>query len=139
MSNTPTILAGTHRLWGYSDTFDADNLHQRIFGFLVQMAAPVVKEYHGDLFHDAEWVRANVTGPNEAGSFLFCVRHSGTNIGPFAKFMYESLAYDAALYALTLTEEGGTWFLTIDVLGSRPTRPAPAEHSATALGLSPVD
>ena len=119
-TRTPAILTGKHRLWGWSKAFDAAALHQRIFGFLVQMAAPVVKEYHGDLFHDARWLTNNVTGP---GSFLFCVRHSGTNIGHSARLMYESVAYDAVLYNIDVSiEKGGEWFLTVDVLGARPAR-----------------
>ena len=134
-NHTPVVLVGTHRLWGYSSTFDATALHQRIFGFLVQMAAPVVKEYHGDLFLDAEWLRDTVSGPC---TFLYCVRYSGTNLGLLAPVTYESLTYDAVLYRVTLTEKSGVWSLVIDVVGSRPLRPTPPAHSADALGLNPV-
>lgn len=117
---TPVVLTGTHRLWGWSETFDATALHQRIFGYLVQLATPVVKEYHGDLFHDAMWLRENLTGP---GAFLYCVRHSGTHIGPNAHLMIEGLAYDAVLYNIEVfVERGGEWSLRIDLIKALPAR-----------------
>ncbi len=115
-------------LWGWGHEYDSDVMDQRIFGHLVRLAAPVVKEYHGDLFHDALWVRDNINGPTE---FLFCVRHSGTNLGPNAQLMFDGLSHDAVLYRLSLSvDERGRWTLRIYVLGVHPSsgRALPESH-----------
>lgn len=120
MSNPLVTNTGTHDLWGWGD-FDGSALHQRIFGHLVVLATPVVKEYHSDLFHDALWIKETVTGPT---SFLFLVRHSGTHLGRSAALMFESVHYDAVLYNIDLSvDERKRWTLTIDLLGAREPRP----------------
>lgn len=118
MSNAITE-SETIDLWGWGKEYDSDVLPQRIFGHLVRLAAPVVKEYHGDLYHDAMWVKETISGPTE---FLFLVRHSGTHIGPSAQLMFDSLSTNAVLYRVSLSvDERGRWTLRIYVLGIRPT------------------
>lgn len=141
-----TTLVGKHRLVGWGD-YPAlrDAILPRVFGYLVGLATPVVKEFHGDLFHDAEtlpkFLDAALAGSTYA-QWNYCVRHSGTNMNGTATIMFESLAYDAALYNLHLyMDDRREWWLEIDLLDARPSRPgatASTEHSAAALGLNPV-
>lgn len=128
-------LCGTHDLVGWGNYIDLrDAILQRVFGFMVRAAAPVVKEYHGDLFIDAEWLRTWLdatlgnpdVSPGGFGSvnFDYCVRSSGTNANQTAALMFNGLAYDAALYHFTLrSDERGRWMLDIDLMSARPDRP----------------
>lgn len=101
-----------HRLVGFGD-FDtlADSIRMRVFGHMVALAAPVVKEFHGDLLLDAEWAQ-DITGEF---STLYTVRHSGTNLGvltaPIALALNPSNAF---MYGLSLIEEKGEWSLLVD-------------------------
>ena len=98
---------------------------------MVRTAMPVVKEYHGDLFHDAEWLRTFLDAALENSGYVqwdVCVRHSGTNNNQAAAWMFESMTYDAALYNFHLhVDEQGEWWLDIDLLDARPDRPAPVD------------
>lgn len=98
--------------WGDFNTL-RESLLPRIFGHMVQLATPVVKEFHGDLFHDAEWLRKNIDGPC---SFEFLVRTSGTNVGESARIMVNIGAPGAILYRLTVAmeERRQSWSLTIE-------------------------
>lgn len=98
--------------WGWSREFDGGYLHQRIFGTLVQLAAPVVKEFHGDLFHDASWIKDHVDGP---GTFYFVVRHSGTHVGSSAFYIGIAArqSRESTMYRCSLTVVDGKW--TFDV------------------------
>lgn len=121
-------VVGNHRLVGWGDWETMrESVLPRVFGYLVQTATPVVKEFHGDLFLDAAWLRENFdTAFAESAKFDFmvCVRHSGTNLGPFARHMFESVAYDAALYIFEVQVDGrGEWTLSIDLIDARPDRP----------------
>lgn len=109
------INTTVHDIGGWGD-FDAlrESLLPRIFGHMVQLATPVVEEFLGDLFHDAEWLRKNVTGPC---SFGFMVRTSGTNLGESARIMGSIGAPGAILYRLTVAmEDRQRWSLTIEEL-----------------------
>lgn len=55
-----------------------DSIRARFFGELVKLAAPVLERYHSDLYHDARWVRENVTGPMV---IFFGADDFGTDIG----------------------------------------------------------
>ncbi len=112
---TPTTTITTHRLVGWGTFEDLrESILARLFGHMVVLAQPVVEEYHSDLFHDASWLRANVTGETE---FEFVVRTSGTNLGVSAK--YAATSPGAVLYTMTLRAEtrGGSsnadWYLDI--------------------------
>lgn len=52
-----------------------------LFGHMVKVSQPIIKGYHSDLFHDAEWIRQWVNGPTE---FYWLVREHGTHIGETA-------------------------------------------------------
>lgn len=134
-------ITGEHRLVGWGNF---ETLHHAIlmhtFGWMVKAAIPVVKEFHGDLFTDADWIRRHLTELLEAdeegrpknthAAFLYCVRHSGTNTGGTARFMFESLAYDAALYNFEVRVDArGEWFLRVDLLDARPTRPVVEDYA----------
>jgi len=107
---SPETVAHDLGGWGDFDTL-RESLLPRIFGHMVQLATPIVHEFHGDLFHDAEWLRREVTGPC---SFDFLVRHSGTNLGASAMHMLAIGAPGGVLYRLTVgMEDRGRWSLTV--------------------------
>lgn len=53
-------------------------LQSSIFGELVKLATDTVEHYHGDLFHDATWIRSHVT---ETLVFYWSCDDYGTQIG----------------------------------------------------------
>lgn len=115
---TPTSLTSEHRLVGWGTFEDlSSSILALLFGHMVRLAAPVVEEYHSDLFHDAEWIRKNVTGPT---SFDFVVRTSGTHVGQIARVAFDSYAPGGILYTLDLypvtngrSERNSDWWLRI--------------------------
>lgn len=112
----------THRLvgWGDFETIGTGYVLPRLFGHLVRLAAPVVQEYHSDLYRDAQWLPKNVTGPVELD---FIVRHSGTHLGVVGADFNMARSYmehpvnwseGDRFYRLSLTvDERGEWSLTI--------------------------
>jgi hypothetical protein len=55
-----------------------------LFAKLAEKAVPIVKHYLGDLYHDAAWLDAHVTGPC---TFYYSVRLTGTSIGENASLV----------------------------------------------------
>lgn len=117
-------LVGTEQLidFGSAETWTEAKpyMMQRIFGALVKLAAPVVMEYHGDLFHDASFIRDEITGPC---TFYFAVRASGTHITFDGGFMRSVAAanrhpdYRLKMYRMRLVQGGTygrTWYLHAD-------------------------
>lgn len=96
--------------WGTFEELKGSIL-PRMFGHMVVLATPVVREYHGDLYHDATWLRENVTGPLE---FSYMVRTSGTNLGASADSMLSIGAPGAVFYTLRLhSEDNRVWWLSV--------------------------
>lgn len=112
----------TYRLvgWGDDAEFIKGYVLPRVFGHLVRLAAPVVQEYHSDLYRDAEWLPKNVTGPCEMD---FVVRPSGTHLGRVGGAWNMARTYMGSpsnwtksdrFYRLALTvDERREWWLTI--------------------------
>ena len=67
------------------EPIDVDSTERSgIFGELVGMAAPDIKAYRGDLYHDARWIAEHVPDRIPARTafvFYFGWRESGTSIG----------------------------------------------------------
>lgn len=104
----------TQHIVGQWGTFEElkNSILPRIFGHMVVLASPVVKEYHGDLFHDAEWLRENVNGPMVVD---YLVRTSGTNLGVSAQTMRAIGAPGGVYYTLRLqSEDNRVWTLEIE-------------------------
>ena len=86
----------------------------KLFGELLQRAAPVVQHYHSDLFHDAEWLRANVNGPTH---FHWMARLNGTQIADAApRWEQITVAEPRELYHVALNQDGGLWTVTFTLL-----------------------
>lgn len=112
----------THRLvgWGTDAEFIKGYVLPRVFGHLVRLAAPVVQEFHSDLYSDAEWLPLNVTGPCEMD---FVVRQHGTHLGMVGENWNMARSYMESpsmwtggdrFYRLALTvDDRGEWSLTI--------------------------
>ena len=121
-------VVGNHRLVGWGDWPPMrESVLPRVFGFMVRAATPVVREFHGDLFLDAEWLRRamdeHFTATSEPFRFEYCVRYSGTNYA-MGREMFDLQTYDAALYLFEVQVDGrGEWHLSIDLADARPDRP----------------
>lgn len=111
----------THRLVGWGSFEDlASSIKPRVFGHMVQLAIPVVKEYHSDLFHDATWLNENLTADL---TFDYVVRTSGTNLGETTQ--YSAGSPGAVHYRLTLRADtsfpapsaNADWYLDITEIG----------------------
>lgn len=115
---TTVVDTETHRLVGWGTFADlADSIRMRLYGHLAVLAAPVVKEFHGDLLIDAQFV----LGLNGPASFYYTVRHSGTNMGDVAAPMALAMnPSNAVMYHLSLhcknhglLAHSGEWYVTI--------------------------
>lgn len=107
----------TVRLYGWvTEWADAASpVRALLFGQMVRRAIPVVEQYHSDLFHDAQWVAANVNGACE---FLWMVRMCGTNIANSAEVQERiSSREPRVLYHVALTmDASGCWWVTFSEL-----------------------
>lgn len=108
----------TVRLMGWG-TFEemSGSILALLFGELVRRAIPIVREYASDLFHDAEWLRANVAGPV---TFDWMARPSGTNIGAesVAAGLSIGAGAGAVAYRVTVADDGrGLWSATFVTIG----------------------
>lgn len=68
-----------------TDLVDVAQVVHHVFGRLIQLAGPVVKHYHSDLYHDSVWLAANVTG--NRFEFWFSFNESGTHIGTDSEYV----------------------------------------------------
>lgn len=103
-------LVKTVRLVGFSDNFPdvAESARAVLFGAMIKRAAPVMKEYHSDLYHDANWLRENLNGPM---TFDWLVRYSGTNLQEGARISVKIGAGEGAtFYRVRVFHEKGVWF-----------------------------
>lgn len=97
-----------------------DQIAVRTFGHMIRLAAPVVKEYHGDLYHDAHnlpgHLDRNINAVETATSVYFAVRHSGTWLGDMAVMAATQAHGDKTLrlYHLSIgCDERQAWSITI--------------------------
>jgi len=51
---------------------------QYVFGYMAEIAFPILEAYHSDLYHDVENLQARNWG--EAQVFYYCVGKCGTNV-----------------------------------------------------------
>ena len=92
--------------------FPGAALHGALFGAMVRSATPVVREYHSDLFHDAQRLPELLTGQ---GGFWWAVRHSGTNTGDMALAQWEISPRGAVrLYWVEVSNNDGAWSATFN-------------------------
>lgn len=118
MSNSTSTGSLTSHVVGQWGTFSElrGSILPRIFGHMVTLASPVVKEYHSDLYHDARWLDENVDGPMIVD---YLVRTSGTNLGVSAQSMRSIGAPGGVYYTLTLhSADNRVW--TLDILEHPP-------------------
>lgn len=68
----------THRLYGEDSWSNArKTILAAVFKHMYRLSKPVLQHFEGDLFHDALWLHANVTGP---GVIFYGFNNSGTAI-----------------------------------------------------------
>jgi hypothetical protein len=117
-----TSLTGRTYLGGWGDWPDMkSSLIQRVFGHMLRLAGPVVKEFQSDLYHDALALEGildrGMNAIETATSFHFAVRHHGT--------WTESMAITAAtgnhgdltrrLYQITVErDDRKAWWIEVE-------------------------
>lgn len=101
-----TLAAEGEVIWSDTRSTDVSHAAHLVFGRLVRLAAPVIRRYESDLYHDATWLRTHLAGT--AFTFFWSVGESGTHIGTD-----EALAYQAArtlhhtgMYRITVALDG---------------------------------
>lgn len=110
ISTVSTGEADKKFLTGYGPFEELPSIRPLLFGQLVERAVPIVKEYHSDLYHDAQWIEKHVTGEL---TFLFVAREWGTYIGfpEFYATLVEARVFrdtDKA-WLVSLVDEDGRW------------------------------
>ena len=86
-----------------------------VFGILVQLAAPTVRHYHSDLFHDANWLTKHVVLPDSPAwmeghfltTFAYGVRDTGTDIGTDIELIKRH--NERVFQVIVSRDEGGLW------------------------------
>lgn len=100
----------TEKLLGYS--IPVEQACAYVFGELVKIAIPTIKSFHGDLYHDAEWIHDHITDDTEFPfTFHYQVRNTGTSIGITLEFMTRN---PEPIHRLTVTRGGKSYRLTIE-------------------------
>lgn len=115
-TSTATGVTETVRLSAgdLSNPGDARSVRALLFGAMLQRAAPVLKHYRSDLYHDALWVDDHIT---DAMTWTWLVRECGTNLGDDADLRVEAgVGAEAAYYRLTFAEVRHCWQVTFETL-----------------------
>lgn len=90
----------------WDDDFSSTVL-SKTFAQMVVRAEGVIKSYHGDLFHDAEWLRRNVSGTKQ---FYWSARECGTYIGLAPTWLEEHISEEGKTYEVIIGQTGnGHW------------------------------
>ena len=111
--------------WGTYDQV-VDSIKCRTFGHVVRLAAPIVQEFHSDLFWDAKIVSdlldANLSSGQTEYEFAVCLRHSGTHVSDVGSDKGAAISASinetsAFLFRFILTmDDRQYWHLTINTL-----------------------
>lgn len=92
--------------WGEFEGSIAGSCRAMILGQLIKLAAPHVKAYHSDFYHDAIWIQANVRGET---TFYFSFDECGTYVSEDALIgLYRKHGYTCEV---TNPNGRGMWFL----------------------------
>lgn len=85
--------------------------HSLLFAHLVRRAFGVIEHYHGDLFHDAMWLKENVHGRD--ARFYWSVRETGTSIGIDPYLVALLGGHEDCLWQIDVhLDERGNWVAT---------------------------
>jgi len=82
----------------------ARSMRAILFGHMVRRATPVMAWFQSDLYHDANWLTENVTGPI---TFDWAVYESGTSVGDSARYIATLNRTSAVLYSVEVSLTGG--------------------------------
>lgn len=97
--------------WGAFEGSIAGSCRALIMGELVKLAAPYVKQYHSDFYHDAIWLQANIRGECE---FYYSFNENGTCISDNALFgLHRKHGYACKV---TNPDDKGLWFLDMQAV-----------------------
>lgn len=96
----------TKQLTGWGTFDQCTSIRPLLFGFLANLYWPLADHYKSDLYHDAQWISTNVSGPI---TFYFGADQWGTAIGtdPINAF-HTSREYGWKI-TLRCDERGQTW------------------------------
>lgn len=112
MTNKVWVLTNTSTLVYGGEWKDAESsIRAKVFGHLVELSRDRVKFYQSDLFHDAIWLKEEMTGPM---SFEWIARESGTHIGEVCQYVKDDEFTNCTRYRFeVLGDEKNRWILTI--------------------------
>lgn len=136
MTNKVWMLNNTYTLVYGGDWKDAESsIRAKVFGHMVELAHNRVKFYLSDLFHDAIWLKEEMTGPM---SFEWITRESGTHIGEVCKYVKDDDYSDVSRYRFeVLGDDRNRWILNIYESKEDLTIPWMDRHAA--LDISECD
>lgn len=86
-----------------------------VYGRMLRLAVPNMEQYHGDLFHDANWMAEYVSFP---GEFVWGYTPSHTSIAlPTAEGVSNVLSFNDKVWHITIhVTDKGTWGATFKKL-----------------------
>jgi hypothetical protein len=119
MTDTIAPAAVTHTvLSGWSHDPIQCGIPQRVFGELIQIAAPVVKHYHSDMYHDAIMLQRHITDDSIV-TFTYVVRDNGTHLNidhEWSSAVVQAFRNDPGarvFSAAVICDERGEWTLAM--------------------------
>ena len=105
-----TTITPTRSFLCYENMF-SNAVRAHIFGELADLAAPTVKFYRSDLYHDAGWLNNHVNGPT---TFFYGVRETGTHIGHDGELI---AAHSTHVWQVDITvTDRGKWELHLKLI-----------------------
>jgi len=111
--------------WHSPDT-DPEVFLPTLFGKLVELAFPIVKHYHSDLYRDAQWLQHYAEDIARGEPFYYGIREHGTHIGTDSMLKQ----YNSFTYKATVQNIDKVWTLTLELIDPDPTNPSFSEANS---------
>lgn len=86
-----------------------------VFGHLVRLATPILQAFHGDLYHDAQWIMKGMTDNSLPLTFLWSVGKGSTYISCPERYC-QHLRHEH-MYRLMVELDRNAYVLTIEEIG----------------------
>lgn len=110
-------------LGGFGTDPAALGVNARAFGELVKLAAPVVTNYHSDLYRDAQWLQANLDADvvGTALTFWYVVRSNGTHLTQDPKWLaaVRQAWPEALTYSVAVVNRRRSWAMLVAAEATR--------------------
>lgn len=110
--------------WGADWEGSESSVRALVFGKMVGLGQNRIERYQSDLFHDAIWLRENLTGPMQ---FDWIARASGTFIGEVCSHVKTEDYENSVYYRFEIVEEDRKW--TLNIYEASPAPPTDIDYS----------